>query len=65
MVSLRAEAERDKFDQAVISALAGHGGEARAETIRDVVRGTAAQVRASLERWMAEKSVKKKGQRRA
>lgn len=64
-LSLRSESDRNAYDNAVMSALKKAGGEARAEAIRAEVGGTSAQLRASLERWMAEKSIKKKGHRRA
>lgn len=64
-LNLRSEDERNAYDNAVMAALKRQGGEARAEAIRAEVGGTSAQLRASLERWMAEKGIKKKGHRRA
>lgn len=64
-LDLRSEDAKVAYDNAVLDAIQNEGGEAKAEAIRAAVGGTPTQLRTSLERWMAEGGIKKKGEKRA
>lgn len=60
-LNLRRQADRDRYDHAVLATLKHLGGEANAATLKAAVGGTRVQLQAAMNRWIAKDAVEKSG----